>query len=239
MRHIRVAKASHPISFYTMIQLRMLDTSRIRAVLFDLDGTLYDQSILRRKMAARLLRACAANPRRGFRALRAVQAYRHAHEALRNGEYTAERHLELACGACGYAAGEVQAIVAEWIERQPLDLLPLCVYPQLHEFLGTLSQLRLALGVFSDYPTEQKIEALGFKSYFRHQLSAGAVGRLKPDPLGILALAEAVAIPPSECLYIGDRTIDQDAAHSAGMQFALVDGRNTYAQLLGQFRNGT
>lgn len=39
----------------------------------------------------------------------------------------------------------------------------------------------------------------------------------KPDPAGALEIAEALGIPPEECLYLGDTGVDMKTAVSAGM----------------------
>jgi beta-phosphoglucomutase-like phosphatase (HAD superfamily) len=127
----------------------MMDISKIQAVIFDVDGTLYDQSVLRRKIALRLLSAYAIRPARGIQALRVIQAYRRAHEALRGCAFSAAIQLEAASLDSGYTVAEVRILVQEWMEQAPLALLAQCVYPGAKDLLETLVGLGIKCGVFS------------------------------------------------------------------------------------------
>src|SRR3982751_1211188 len=72
-------------------------TRRVRAVLFDVDGTLYRQRPLRLRMAAELGGLALTRPLRAPAIWRTLSAYRRAQERLRSGEGAdAARQLELA-----------------------------------------------------------------------------------------------------------------------------------------------
>src|SRR5260370_37934060 len=74
-----------------------MQDSSWKAILTDLDGTLYSQAALRRRMALQILRACSLQPRRGWRAIRVLRADRVARE-----------HLRAADAACGLGAGQLR-----------------------------------------------------------------------------------------------------------------------------------
>ncbi|MGH7294889.1 MAG: hypothetical protein ACRELB_08150, partial [Polyangiaceae bacterium] len=57
--------------------------SKLTAIVFDVDGTLYAQGGLRRAMLLRLAAHALSSPFGGLAALRALRAYRHAQELLR------------------------------------------------------------------------------------------------------------------------------------------------------------
>ena len=63
--------ASHPVAR----DFRLM--TPLAAVIFDVDGTLYDQPPLRRAMAIRLMRCVAREPFTGSRTIRVLRAYRH------------------------------------------------------------------------------------------------------------------------------------------------------------------
>ena len=65
---------------------------RPEAVLFDLDGTLYDERRLRRAMVPRLLIGAALGG--GPRLLRSIQAYRRTREGLRGESFPTGAALE-------------------------------------------------------------------------------------------------------------------------------------------------
>jgi HAD superfamily hydrolase (TIGR01509 family) len=208
---------------------------RVQGVIFDVDGTLYDQNALRWRIVPPIVAAHWTKPTKGVRVIRVLQAYRQAHEELRNRAFSSDLQLAAAAAKCGYTVAEVRATVDQWFERTPLALLPRCVYAGVPEFLNLLSELRISCGVFSDYPAEAKLSAMGLKRFFSHTLSAAEVGRQKPDPTGILTVAREMGLTPERTLYVGDRTIDMEAAAKAGMQGILVQGGNSYPILYDRF----
>ncbi len=44
----------------------------------------------------------------------------------------------------------------------------------------------------------------------------------KPDPAAALAIAASWSLPPAECLFIGDSTVDLETARRAGLPFLAV-----------------
>jgi HAD superfamily hydrolase (TIGR01509 family) len=130
---------------------------------------------------------------------------------------------------------EVRAAVDRWFDHAPLALLPRCVYSGLPEFLRLLSELGIPRGVFSDYPAEAKLSAMGLSGFFSHALSAADVGRQKPDPTGVLDVARLIGTAPAYTLYVGDRTIDLEAAARAGMQGTLIRNGTSYPTLHNRF----
>ena len=207
----------------------------VRGIIFDVDGTLYDKRALQRRIAARLAATYWRKPIQGLRVIQALQAYRRAHEELRGQAFSSDLQLALAANKSGYAESELRGIVEEWFERWPLGLLSQCVYPQLPRFLRLLADRHIPCGVFSDYPAPAKLSAMGLACFFSHVRCATEVGRLKPDPAGILLLAHDMGLPPECTLYIGDRTMDLEAAAGAGMRGLLISRATTYSMLLNQW----
>jgi HAD superfamily hydrolase (TIGR01509 family) len=208
---------------------------RLQGIIFDVDGTLYDQSALRWRIFTRIAASHRNSPTDGIRVIRTIQAYRKAHERLRGRAFSPSLQLESAAAECGFPVSEVRITVDKWFERVPLDLLPRCVYTEIPEFLSLLSELRIRCGVFSDYPAEAKLSAMGLNRFFTHVLSAKDVGRQKPDPTGITAVARDMGLAPERTLYFGDRIIDMEAAANAGMPGVLIRGGDDYAILNNQF----
>jgi HAD superfamily hydrolase (TIGR01509 family) len=229
MKNVEVDNRTRPES------IKIESVGRVQGIIFDVDGTLYDQNALRRRIVPRMVAAHWTTPTRGVRVIRALQAYRQAHEELRSQAFSADLQLAAAAAKCGYSVAEVRIAVEEWFERKPLDLLPRCVHSGIPEFLHLLSELRISCGVFSDYPAEAKLSAMGLKRFFSHVLSASEIGRQKPDPIGILTVAREMGVAPECTLYVGDRTIDLETAAKAGMQGLLVQGRNSYSILHDRF----
>src|SRR6185436_20241100 len=49
------------------------------------------------------------------------------------------------------------------------------------------------------------------------------VGAAKPDPRGLLEACRRLAVEPTRVVFVGDRTVDRDAAARAGARFVAVD----------------
>jgi HAD superfamily hydrolase (TIGR01549 family) len=94
---------------------------------------------------------------------------------------------------------------------------------------GTALALRghgLKLGVLSDFPAVPKLELLGLSGLWDCVLCSEEVGHLKPAPDSFLALAKALDTPPDEMLYVGNNpAYDVAGAKAAGMMAACISHR--------------
>jgi FMN phosphatase YigB (HAD superfamily) len=207
-----------------MVRNPVTPTRGIRAVLFDVDGTLYRQRPLRLLMAAELGALAFRHPRGAPAVWRTLSAYRKAQESLRGREGAgAARQLELAAARARMSTDEVAAIVDEWMIERPLKHLARCRAHGLVDLLEFLTARRVQMGILSDYPARKKIDALGVGHYFSVILcgSDPEVGAFKPSPRGFLAACARWQLDPADVLYVGDR-MDADAAGAAAAKMPAV-----------------
>lgn len=201
-----------------------LDGAHYRAFLFDLDGTLYDQPQLRRRMAVELFRSVATNPFR-LREIKILSAFRKLREdrrferkcCLEAAQYrwTAE-HL-------GIDEGVVRRVVAEWILSRPLKHLDACRPPGLRELFARVRERGIKIGVFSDYPVVEKLAALGLSADVCASATDAAIDCFKPDPSGLQLLCAVLKVEPAECVHIGDRKeIDELCARECGCDSIIL-----------------
>ena len=199
----------------------------IRAVLFDLDGTLYAQRPLRALMGAELALFALRHPQRGSRVMRAIAAYRRAQEQLRgaNARAVASWQLGAAATASGVPLAEMSQIVGEWMLQRPLKYLRACRAAGVLDLLMMLQSQQVQLGVLSDYPPDDKLRALGLSSFFPLTLCASSpeIGAFKPSPAGFLLACDRWGLSPEDVLVVGDR-LDADAAgaEAAGMDCVVL-----------------
>jgi FMN phosphatase YigB (HAD superfamily) len=212
-----------------------IDPTRLKAIVFDVDGTLYGQSGLRRAMLLQLLRAHLIKPWEGFNTFRILGAYRRAQEHLRDqpieGDLAAAQ-LRWACERSGAPEPVVRALVERWMEQAPLPLLPRFVFPGLSDLLRSAKQRGVRLGVLSDYPAENKLRAMGVAEFFDLVLTAQdpAVNRFKPDPSGLREALRRLGTPGAQALYVGDRAkVDAAAAQAAGVPCVILNPRRNGA----------
>lgn len=200
---------------------------QIRAVLFDLDGTLYRQRPLRALMAMELMTLPFTAPLLASRRLKALRAYRGAQESLRRhaSPASAKDQILIAATASGLPVEDVDALVTEWMLQRPLKYLQYCRAPGLPPFLDRLEAQGVLAGVLSDYPAEAKLDALRLANRFSPVLCSTdpEVGAFKPSPRGYLRACEIWNLSPAEVLFVGDRPdVDAAGAAAAGMPCVIM-----------------
>jgi HAD superfamily hydrolase (TIGR01549 family) len=211
----------------------------IRAVLLDVDGTLYHQRPLRFFMALELcalpfsMRSCGS----AYSIWRSLSYFRRIREELRHlGEpedtLATLQYVE-AAKRIGEEGAQIESVVLEWLHQRPLKYLRLCRRRGIEAFLTFLESKGLQVGVFSDYPVLDKLQTLGLAERMSLALSATdpEINALKPHPKGFLHACARWGLPPAEVLYIGDRPeIDAVGATNAGMPCALL-GEGAYLRV--------
>jgi phosphoglycolate phosphatase/putative hydrolase of the HAD superfamily len=123
---------------------------------------------------------------------------------------------------------QIESVVVEWIHQRPLKYLRLCRRRGIEAFLTFLESKGMQIGVFSDYPALDKLQALGLAERMSLVLSATdpEINAFKPHPTGFLHACALWGLPPEEVLYIGDRLeVDAVGAANAGMPCVLVGER--------------
>ena len=122
-------------------------------------------------------------------------------------------------------AALVRKRVREWMLLRPLRFLRLYRRPGIEDFLQRCTDNGIRIGAFSDYPTREKVEALGLSPWFKLHLCSTdpEINVFKPSPEGILLACKKWELVPEELLYIGDRAeIDAVTAAAAGARFVLI-----------------
>jgi putative hydrolase of the HAD superfamily len=206
--------------------------AKIRAILTDVDGTLYRHNVVRRAVLGKLLWNCVSSPVNGYSAMKAISAYRKSQEELRTenfcGDVGAEQ-LARACKHAGVSSAYMTQCVNDWMNDRPLPLVAGAIFPDLQDFIKWARDHNILLAAVSDYDPRRKLQALGLDQYFSVIVCAQDpdVGRFKPDPRGLQIAIDKLGVRPDEALYVGDREdVDVAAAHRAGVQAVLLTSGN-------------
>jgi len=228
--------------------LHFLSTWPIRAVLLDVDGTLYCQDRLRSFMALELcaLPVMQRSCRGAYDTWRALRMFRSAREGLRSlGEAQvclAQWQYIAAAQRVGWESAAMESLVAEWLYQRPLKYLRLCRRHGLEAFFAFLENKGIQVGVFSDYPVMDKLRGLGCAERMSVALCATdpEINAFKPYPKGFLRACTLWGLCPEEVLYVGDRAeVDAAGAANAGMPCAILSGwayREVYNNATGTYR---
>ena len=199
------------------------------ALIFDLDGTLYDQGKLRRRMFLDLVVGLARNPL-FIKEIKVLYSFRKNREQL-SGTRDDVRSIEKrqyaeVAQALGLDIADVRRIVNDWIFEKPLKHLAPCLYPGVRDLFPLLRQKKIKIGIFSDYPCDAKLQALDLKVDVMVCATDEKVDRFKPHPQGLFFTARELGVPVKKCFFIGDRDDkDGECARRAGMPYLILPRR--------------
>lgn len=99
-----------------------------------------------------------------------------------------------------------------------------CAYPGVAEALEHLSAMPMA--VLTNKPERISVrilEALGLAKYFRAIYGGNTFSTKKPDPLGVNTILREFSARPNEALLIGDSEVDVQTARNANIFSAVVN----------------
>jgi phosphoglycolate phosphatase len=185
-------------------------TLPLRAILFDLDGTLLDTAP---DMVG------ALNALRQEHDL-APMPYEQVRSAVSHG---AARVVKT-----GFADAPAENLAA--LQQRFLEIYRGALsrgtrlFPGMEQVLDALSRRRLKCGIVTNkaaWLTDPLLDELGLRGRFECVVSGDTVAERKPHPLPLLHAAALAEVSPGECIYVGDAERDVQAAHAAGMP-ALV-----------------
>lgn len=174
---------------------------RVRAVVFDMDGTLLDSLPV------------------------VLECYRRTVVAFGGPDLPPEDIL--AAFAIGPAARMLEALIGSAVGAEAIasyeshleaEMGHVVVYDDIRDTLASLS-MRLPLGVFTAADTraaELLLAATGLRENLGPVLGADGVERPKPAPDGLIAVAELLGISPTDVAYVGDGPADVEVARACG-----------------------
>jgi HAD superfamily hydrolase (TIGR01549 family) len=188
-----------------------LQVSRIRAICFDVDGTLSDTDDVYVQELERILQP-----------LRMLLPRQDAHRAARRLVMWSEAPGNFLIGIPDtFGMDDEIAAVMEWLNRRrPRPMKHFQLVPGVKEMLQSLSR-RYPLAVVSardSASTQTFLDQFGLSSCFQIIVTAQTAEHTKPYPDPIYYSAKALQVPPETCLMVGDTSVDIRAGRAAGAQ---------------------
>ena len=168
------------------------------------------------------------------RKVKVIRQYRKSQEILRESpprespeKQAGNQNNQLLLTACrtDETVAYISGVIEEWFEKRPLPFLRFCRRRELKKSIDLLNKRGIKLGVFSDYPAEKKLEALGISKFISTVVSSSDQGvyGFKPKTNGFRIAAAKMGLAPSEVLYVGDRAeIDGQGGSNAVMQVVII-----------------
>lgn len=187
------------------------DFSSVRALIFDLDGTLIDskQDLIR-----------------SVNAMLVEMGRETLHEDTISG-YIGHGAPKLVARALGNEATEHECEQALKFFLQHYDehkLDSTRPYPGVPEALEELRELPMA--VLTNKPvrvSNRILEGLGLAKYFRAIHGGNSFETKKPDPLGAKRILQELDTAPRQAMMVGDSEVDVQTARNAGTLAAAVN----------------
>lgn len=191
----------------------------VEGVIFDLDGTLYNQLKMQAYMARDLFFYYTLHPHKLYE-LRILYYFRKKRYESDGSKNIEQKQYEVISRYLQVPLEEVRRIVSIWIEEKPLKYMKDCGYKYACNLFKRLQIMGINVGVVSDYPVAEKLRALGLYSDVAVCSTDKEVDSFKPNPEGFLLAAKNLGVKPENCLVIGDRDDkDGEGARRAGMIF--------------------
>jgi len=200
-----------------------LDLTRIRALCFDVDGTIADtDDHLVAQLAALLDRMPLVSGRRAERLARQIVM---GAETPVHGAYALLDRWDLDVPVSRLRA-RLKAAKARGVDPGPTrnieasDEVPHDMMAGVKEMLKALSKHypMCAITTGGAPRVERFLEHYGVRDIFTAVVGAQTTKRMKPHPEPLFYAADAMKVTPEECLMIGDTTIDIRTGRSAGAQ---------------------
>ncbi len=184
----------------------------VRAVLFDLDGTLIDSApdLAGAANEMRVARDLPALPYAAFRPMVGTGARGMLGVAL-NVSPDDARFINLR---------------DEFLQRYEVRMTHQTkVFEAVEVLLDELQQRRLPWGIVTNKAerfTQPLVRALGLNQHAAAVISGDTTPHAKPHPAPLLEAARRMNVAPADCLYVGDDLRDVQAGHAAGMGTVAV-----------------
>ncbi|MEM6802455.1 MAG: HAD family hydrolase [Bacteroidota bacterium] len=206
------------------MSLSDLNISRIKAVVFDLDGTLYDLKKVQQKMRFKIIRFLLRKPWK-WKEIYAVYVFRKQRKKLAGQSVANLREVEFAYVAqkVGLGIDQVERSIEHWMEEVPLPYVSVAAYEHAQELIHSLAKKGIPFAILSDLPTEKKVQSLGISCEYCFSAEQKEIEALKPNPKALELIAQHLGLRGEDILCLGDRKeLDGKMAKAAGAQFIFI-----------------
>jgi putative hydrolase of the HAD superfamily len=195
-----------------------------KTIILDMDGTLYFQIPVRFCMTLSLVLFYLIHPFR-IKELLILRTYRIQREqrAFANDNNFDELQIEILNKKFGLSSGKIKALIHLWMQERPLKYISHFRDKRLISLMENLCQNGSIIVVYSDYPVDDKIAAIGIKPCFHFFSGDPAIQCMKPDTRGLENILKITNTQPDDALLIGDRySKDGLCAKAMGMDYIIL-----------------
>lgn len=200
----------------------------IKAVAFDIDGTLYREKDL-------YLSLVPYGLRHGLFFIKYSRVRKQLHRDAGVHQFMRAQALLMAKGTTmttSESAEMIDRIVYKGLKKYFERAKP-CEY--VVELVKKLKEAGFKIALLSDFPPEQKGEVWGIKQYCDVIMGTEAEGALKPSPFCFRMMAKKLDVPEEQILYVGNSyRYDVIGSKNAGLKAAWFIDKKKKSKLKGK-----
>ena len=199
--------------------------NKIRLFIFDLDGTLYDQKKLRRRIVQILMLRFFSFSIRPID-LKIISSFRKQRENHKGySSFAIEKEQYQWCAdELKIPVQKVEVCILKYMYKLPLKFILSARYPNIEKVFNAIKELNFSIAIYSDYPVQEKLDALHLEADVLFNSIDNDPHQLKPSGKAVDFICSKMNISRDEALLIGDREdTDGESARLAGVPFLKVD----------------
>ena len=203
-----------------------MNSMKPKAVIFDLDGTLIDSFETAYRAFAQILKDFGVRP-----------PSRSEYRKLYWGRFAGDNYRK----ALGISGEDLEELLKRHVKKSVEFSELLRPNPYAKKLLTRLRSQGIKLALVTSTLrkiTISHLKRMGLRKYFDVVICGDDLTKRKPDPEPILEACRRLRVKPSDCIYVGDLEVDEEAARRAGIgRFIRVRRKVDLLKLLGM-RNG-
>ena len=211
-----------------------------KAVVLDLDGTLYYQKPFRMRMVRFLAWHLITHPV-ALKDMFIILDYRKVREDWEHYEKMQcfEEAMDLETRQYHFVAARkkttpehVQEVIRFYMLETPLNLLYEYRDSELIRMIEEVRKKQVKIVIYSDYPVENKRKALQVEADLCFTSTDKEINSMKPDPKGLQVILQQLQMKPEEVIMVGDRyEKDGLAAVANQMDYIILDSNKKKRQI--------
>ena len=217
----------------------MKSLDKYKLVIWDLDGTLYFQKEFRIKMALVLMQKLVLTPthwKDAFVILK-YRSLREKWDAFDIGADLEDRQYMETGKSFRMSGEQVKKIISHWMLEEPLIYLKSYRDETAAKTIKKMQEKGIETIVYSDYPTADKLNALGIKVSDSYAATDEVIACMKPNPKGLEYIINKYRTAKEDTIMIGDRMEkDGEAAIAVGIDYLILERKRKKRKL--QYEKG-
>lgn len=175
-----------------------------KAYIFDIDGTLYSQKKMHCIMGFHLICFYLLHIK-NLKELSVIFQFRKYREDSKYKKYSIAALSDFIAKERKIESSYVEHVIKNWLFDRPNNYMKKCAYSDVLEFINDEMSQGNIIVVYSDYPAEEKIAALGIEAEYVFSSEDPNIHELKPSKKAMDYILNTIGLPKKNILYIGDR----------------------------------